>query len=38
MSHHKQARRRAICRGAAIAILSMAAYCYALGLAEAVTR
>lgn len=34
----QQSRRRAICRGAAITIIAMTAYCYALGLADAITR
>lgn len=37
-SRHQKARRLAIWRGAASTFLAMAAYCLALGLAEAITR
>lgn len=36
-SEHQKSRRRAAWRGAALTILAMAAYCAALGLAEAIT-
>ncbi len=37
-SPDQQARRRATWRGASLAILALAAWCFALGLADAITR